>query len=487
MCEWQAMRPAVSSGSVSSAASLLAMFAKEAFSLSWLRAPLRGSPGSSLKEPVKSLIKGDAYAMLTPSSSTDACIASSSMRRNLSRGLTGSLLDAISGNASDFSRHKGTKTSGIAVASREAVGQEKLTPSVEYLDDIEKITASLAKKYPDKVVGDTALDNIKSMMQLGASRARIVRLFSANSTFYDKQHNTAIQSKSEVLGRFGLDSSVLLKALGKSTDWLEAPDSEAAQVLEYLDKDLGVNNLGKLVSANPHALGLQVNEVKEAVRYLQNLEFADTGSAVDRNPSLLGKMGKDGIDGKIKVLENILGLDKGQIRLLADKQSALISCDSEAITETHGGLIKAFGKNEVANVLAVHPQLLTISFQKLSEPIDGLMSVFTKDETLAMVKACPLLLRRKWDHQKFIFLTEEMKRSKEELLAWPAALTFSLKDRLELRQEVLLKQGAGKQFTLRSMFGCSNATFERRFNVELPQKKRGTEKSDLKLPIHGQA
>lgn len=106
-----------------------------------------------------------------------------------------------------------------------------------------------------------------------------------------------------------------------------------------------------------------------------------------------------------------------------------------------------------------------------------LISHFGPSATALMLVENGSLVRRQWDATaaKLQFVQSEMGRTAEEVASWPKVLTYNLEARLKRRWNTLKAHLGGSDaaaalgaLSLRSVFGCSDAVFERRFSVQLP-------------------
>lgn len=124
-------------------------------------------------------------------------------------------------------------------------------------------------------------------------------------------------------------------------------------------------------------------------------------------------------------------------------------------------------------------QVLATDAGMVERAATQLISHFGPGATASMLAENGSLVRRKWDATaaKLQFLEREMGRSAEEVAAWPKVLTYNLEARLRRRWGALKAHlgGEGSEvaaalgaLSLRSVFGCSDAVFERRFSVQLP-------------------
>eukprot|EP00271_Cylindrocystis_brebissonii_P011603 TRINITY_DN29473_c0_g1_i1.p1 TRINITY_DN29473_c0_g1~~TRINITY_DN29473_c0_g1_i1.p1 ORF type:complete len:481 (+),score=41.49 TRINITY_DN29473_c0_g1_i1:176-1618(+) len=398
-----------------------------------------------------------------------------------------SLLAPCSPARQNFSLQVSTSLSTETEAFHGSVNERpsvQLKPAKQ--DDVDKIVTILQQKHPSETVGDAALENIRTLLGLGAKRAQVVRIFAQSNHWFENELSSPLHTKAFILSGFRITTSVLLRSVAKSIEWLRADDEQLGTVLGFLDEDLGINNLAKVISVNPWALEMSLEELKKVVSYLESsLQIEDPSTAINRSPGLLGN-GLDDIVSKVGLLRRLLDYDeKRNIQSVLEAFPSLLLVDASILEKTHGALVATLGVEGTKKVMECRPNLLTAPSQTVATVAEGLITLFGRDGAAEVLGKCAALGRRSWPsiEDKFLFVTEEMKRPVEEIREWPAVLGMNLAQKLELRYSLLIaSRGQGRErqkmdrFKLRSIYGCSDEVFERRFRVALPEKGRVSRK-----------
>ncbi|CAI5516356.1 unnamed protein product [Closterium sp. Naga37s-1] len=346
--------------------------------------------------------------------------------------------------------------------------------------------------------------NAHALLSVGAKRGQIVRLFRAQPELIYRDVGAAAADMAVLLSSFRITPPAMLKGIAQSVDWLGTPASHAQCVLQFLDRDLGVNNLARVISVSPHVLTQSVETLKDTAAFLRTeLRLgADVGMALERNPALLGGVGgrvvadrelsgaeavaagaglgfgRSDVSAKLEALRRLLKLRRAiDVLPLVEHFPPLLLAPAGTAESTYAQLEALLGPTSAALVASARPQVLALPAQAIREPIVQLIRRFEGKEAAATVIAAanPSLLRRKWDKTagKIEYITGVMGRDLGEIAEWPAVLSCNLTGRIKRRYEALSGVGGGRGETLRAMLGCSDRVFERRFRVALPASVKG--------------
>ncbi|GJP32325.1 hypothetical protein CLOM_g16906 [Closterium sp. NIES-68] len=346
--------------------------------------------------------------------------------------------------------------------------------------------------------------NAHALLSVGAKRGQIVRLFRAQPELIYRDVGAAAADMAVLLASFRITPPAMLKGIAQSVDWLGTPASHAHAVLQFLDRDLGVNNLARVISVSPHVLTQSVETLEDTAAFLRTeLRLgADVGMALERNPALLGGIGgrvvadgevsgaevvaagaglgfgRSDVSAKLEALRRLLKLRRAiDVLPLVEHFPPLLLAPAGTAEATYAQLEALLGAHSAALVAAARPQVLALPAQAVREPIVQLIRRFEGKEAAAAVIAAanPSLLRRKWDKTagKIEYITGVMGRGLGEIAEWPAVLSCNLSGRIKRRYEALSGMGGGRGETLRAMLGCSDRVFERRFRVVLPAPVKG--------------
>ena len=162
---------------------------------------------------------------------------------------------------------------------------------------------------------------------------------------------------------------------------------------------------------------------------------------------------------------------------LLSRSPPLMHTTPEAAQEAYRRLAGLLGEDVAAELVTSRPAMLSVPAADVEESVGHLLSHFGAEWTPAVLASSSAVLRRKWEKTagKLDFLTVVMGRDVRQVAAWPTVLSFSLRTRIQRRFEALTAAGDGRGRTepLRSLFGCSDAVFERRFRVALPKTGGG--------------
>ncbi|CAI5998327.1 unnamed protein product [Closterium sp. NIES-64] len=346
--------------------------------------------------------------------------------------------------------------------------------------------------------------NAHALLSVGAKRGQIVRLFRAQPELIYRDVGAAAADMAVLLSSFRITPPAMLKGIAQSVDWLGTPASHAQCVLQFLDRDLGVNNLARVISVSPHVLTQSVETLEDTAAFLRTeLRLgADVGMALERNPALLGGVGgrvvvdgelcgaeavaagaglgfgRSDVSAKLEALRRLLKLRRAiDVLPLVEHFPPLLLAPAGTAEATYAQLEALLGPTSAALVAGARPQVLALPAQAIREPIVQLIRRFEGKEAAATVIAAanPSLLRRKWDKTagKIEYITGVMGRDLREIAEWPAVLSCNLTGRIKRRYEALSGVGGGRGETLRAMLGCSDRVFERRFRVALPAPVKG--------------
>ncbi|CAI5469665.1 unnamed protein product [Closterium sp. Yama58-4] len=346
--------------------------------------------------------------------------------------------------------------------------------------------------------------NAHALLSVGAKRGQIVRLFRAQPELIYRDVGAAAADMAVLLSSFRITPPAMLKGIAQSVDWLGTPASHAQCVLQFLDRDLGVNNLARVISVSPHVLTQSVETLEDTAAFLRTeLRLgADVGMALERNPALLGGVGgrvvadgelsgaeavaagagfgfgRSDVSAKLEALRRLLKLRRAiDVLPLVEHFPPLLLAPAGTAEATYAQLEALLGPASAALVAGARPQVLALPAQAIREPIVQLIRRFEGKEAAAAVIAAanPSLLRRKWDKTagKIEYITGVMGRDLGEIAEWPAVLSCNLTGRIKRRYEALSGVGGGRGETLRAMLGCSDRVFERRFRVALPAPVKG--------------
>ncbi|CAI7922999.1 unnamed protein product [Closterium sp. NIES-54] len=346
--------------------------------------------------------------------------------------------------------------------------------------------------------------NAHALLSVGAKRGQIVRLFRAQPELIYRDVGAGAADMAVLLSSFRITPPAMLKGIAQSVDWLGTPASHAQCVLQFLDRDLGVNNLARVISVSPHVLTQSVETLEDTAAFLRTeLRLgADVGMALERNPALLGGVGgrvvvdgelsgaeavaagaglgfgRSDVSAKLEALRRLLKLRRAiDVLPLVEHFPPLLLAPAGTAEATYAQLEALLGPTSAALVAGARPQVLALPAQAIREPIVQLIRRFEGKEAAATVIAAanPSLLRRKWDKTagKIEYITGVMGRDLGEIAEWPAVLSCNLTGRIKRRYEALSGVGGGRGETLRAMLGCSDRVFERRFRVALPAPVKG--------------
>ncbi|GJP50159.1 hypothetical protein CLOM_g9295 [Closterium sp. NIES-68] len=351
--------------------------------------------------------------------------------------------------------------------------------------DLQQVLASLEDRFiaePGASL-DTIEANARVLFAVGARRGQVLRIFRAQPELAGREYGAAVRDKAELLAAFRIAPAAFLKALSRSLDWLATPATHAATVLTFLDRDLGINNLARVVAVCPDVLSQPIDRLSDTVTFLRtDLSLgAEVGAALERNPALLGAGnggGRADVVRKLEALRSLLRLDRSvDVLPLVQRSPPLLSASADVARDTYKQLSAVLGEEGAAAVALARPQILALSETAVRETLTQIARRFGGAGPAASVLASanPSLLRRRWDRTagKLEYVTEVMGRDIAEIAAWPAVLSCNLQTRIKRRYDALQAAGLGAKEPLRVLFGCSDRVFERRFDVVLPKPTKG--------------
>ena len=382
------------------------------------------------------------------------------------------------GDEGDLALIGSTATSAASAAGE--VSEEAVQEIVDQLED--KLADGSLSDLP--VVGADAsamTANVRALLLLGAKRSQVIRLFRAHSSLACASIAGEMVALTSVLAEFAVPRKVMLQALTRSLDFLSTPPAHAREALSFLDSHLAVNNLARVVAHSPDLLSLPPSLLLGSVAYLRSLQLEDVGAALERNPSLLGAGPLD-LQHRCELLHSLLHGRAGvqceaDALALLSRSPPLMLTAPEAAREAYRQLARLLGEDVAAELVTSRPAMLSVPPADVEESVGHLLSHFGVEWTPAVLTSSSAVLRRKWEKTalKLDFLTVVMGRDVRQVAAWPAVLSFSLRTRIQRRYEALTAAGdeRGRTEPLRSLFGCSDAVFERRFRVLLPKMGGG--------------
>ena len=371
-------------------------------------------------------------------------------------------------------------TAASAASAASEVSEEAVQEIVDHLED--KLADGSLSDLPVVGVDAAAMTaNVRALLLLGAKRSQVVRLFRAHSSLACASFASQAVALTAVLAEFAVPRKVMLQALSRSLDFLATPPVDARQVLSFLDSHLAVNNLARVVALSPDLLSLPPALLQGSVAYLRSQQLEDVGAALERNPSLLGAGPLD-LQRRCSLLHSLLSGRAGvqceaDALSLLSRSPPLMHTTPEAAQEAYRRLAGLLGEDVAAELVTSRPAMLSVPAADVEESVGHLLSHFGAEWTPAVLASSSAVLRRKWEKTagKLDFLTVVMGRDVRQVAAWPTVLSFSLRTRIQRRFEALTAAGDGRGRTepLRSLFGCSDAVFERRFRVALPKTGGG--------------
>ncbi|CAI7812866.1 unnamed protein product [Closterium sp. NIES-54] len=392
---------------------------------------------------------------------------------------------AVRADVSSEDKISSARESTLTLATEEeaAAGEEILREVNEA--DVQQVLASLEDRFlaePGASL-DTIEANARVLFAVGARRGQVLRIFRAQPELAGREYGSAVRDKAELLSAFRIAPAAFLKALSRSLDWLTTPAAHAASVLTFLDRDLGINNLARVVAVCPDVLSQPIDGLADTVTFLRtDLSLgAEVGAALERNPALLGAGnggGRADVVRKLEALRSLLRLDRSaDVLPLVQRSPPLLSASADVARDTYKQLSAVLGEEGAAAVALARPQILALSETSVRETLTQIARRFGGAGPAAsvLVSANPSLLRRRWDRTagKLEYVTEVMGRDLAEVAAWPAVLSCNLQTRIKRRYDTLRAAGLDAKEPLRVLFGCSDTVFERRFDVTLPKPTKG--------------
>lgn len=355
--------------------------------------------------------------------------------------------------------------------------------------DLDHVLASLEDRFAGDLDASPGVmeANARVLLTIGARKGQVLRIFRSQPNLVAQPIGDAVREKAQLLASFRVAPPAVLKAISRSLEWLSTPAAHAATVLQYLDRDLGINNLARVVSMSPHVLSQPLDGLHDTVSFLRtDLALgAEVGAALERNPALLGecdcvgsRRGRADVVRKLDRLRGLLRLrHSADVLPLVQRSPPLLSADPDDARETYRTLAEVLGEKGAAAVAVARPQVLALPPAAVKEVLAHIVRRFGGAEGAASMisNANASLLRRKWDrtHSKLEFVTSVMGRDMGEVAAWPAVLSCNLQARLKRRFTALQAAGMGADEPLRAIFGCSDGVFQRRFGVTLPTPTKG--------------
>lgn len=219
--------------------------------------------------------------------------------------------------------------------------------------DLDTVLGRLEIKYE---VTDEALveGNVRTLMELGARGGQVMRVVAKQPGLLSRSIGEEAGALVGVLDAYEIRRTALLQGLGKSLDCLAVGAEQADGVLGFLDKQMGVNNLGKVISTMPHVLGQTLEELASTVALLKELDVPDIGAALERNPALLGRGAAD-VREKVEALEALVG--RRAVRSMVHRCAPLMLASPEDITDTFSRLLKLVGESEAIHIVTAQPQV----------------------------------------------------------------------------------------------------------------------------------
>lgn len=237
---------------------------------------------------------------------------------------------------------------------------------------------------------------------------------------------------------------------------------------------LGVNtrNVGHMLTEYPEILGMRVAVViKPKVDYLMSLGIPQliVAKILERRPYILGYDLEQRMQYNVNQLLNI-GVHQeaipGMVAQFPELLGRVIKTTLESQVDWFKGHLE-MDSDGVVRFFETMPQAIFMHTEVAEERIRFLQSLrFTIKEIGIMVAQCPQILVssiRESLRPTIVFLTRELKRPRQEVVDFPACLTYDLETRIKPRLKAL--GDTGTEWSLEWLLNCSDGEFKKRVSA----------------------
>lgn len=283
---------------------------------------------------------------------------------------------------------------------------------------------ALEQNFPDRQILPINEDITRYLLNLGASKKDIVKLFKDMPAIWKYDPEVRLMPMVELFTTYGLQLKEIRVILLRRPLCLQIGFANMQSTLLYLTNTLRAEKLGKVLATASQILGLSVENLEEKRVLLLEAGMVNVGAALDKWPNLFNH-GMGAMKSKMKA-----------IRFMLDIQ-------------------------DISQILVKLPHVLGMNVDTLSRSYEGLVKEFGKQNAREMIILQPGLLTRTWGNleAKITFIRENMDGGHEALRQWPTSLTYSLESRIMPRFKMLKNTGLGKSFRLNSVLSVDGETF----------------------------
>lgn len=261
-----------------------------------------------------------------------------------------------------------------------------------------------------------------------------------------------------VFGQKQIVKDTLIERLGYITDyhiWGSIPT--IAENIVYF-KDLGVEDIGKVVSRAPQTLELDVKKrMGPRVNYLISIGVKrdDIGIVITRFPQFL----KLDIQKKMKPrVDYLISIGVKDIGKAVTRFPQLLSFDIQGTMKPRIAYLKSIGvkKKNIGKIITIKPNLLEYDIEQTMKPrVDYLISIGIKEEYIGgIITRLPQLLGLDIKENlspTYKFLHKNFGVNADDIIKTPNLLAHSLENKIKPRYEFLKLKGLENHYKANSV------------------------------------
>eukprot|EP00897_Mesotaenium_endlicherianum_P004293 jgi/Mesen1/3892/ME000208S02905 len=367
---------------------------------------------------------------------------------------------------------------------------------------IGRVLDKLSEHFKVEAAGVGAARIVEALLQLHLTDKEIESIFARNRPLYNATFITKASHASnmeELVGSLlalGLSRKRVGRLFKAVPRLLSTKDSRGwAEVIAYLQDELHIRKLPKVLSQCPAILKRKVVPMRAVVEFLgEEAGIRDVVGAVERCSMLLGAS-LESLREKAAALRELLGTrDVGPV---LDRCPELLYVGTAVPACALQWLAASLGAEAAWKLVAVHPQFLTWKEETLERKLGTLAEMLPDVDAAALFAQSPTILAVSPEKQaetyawlattlgervapsavlkyprllstsaasmqaRLEFVARAGGRSRAEVLASPVILTKGLESTLQPRFDALRRLGLTHHFALATVVMCSSTVFER--------------------------